>query len=87
MLKDLMDKLPRSSEDSRNISLTVKSALSYVIPVAVVVIQLTGATTVDSAQLQVIVDNMEMLTFYTSMAISTVFLIWGGVRRIWNSIK
>lgn len=87
MIQKILDALPRSSSDASRISLTVKGALSYAIPVAVLVFQLLGITEVGQAELQDIVDKAEAVVFAGGVLVSTIITAYGAVRRVWNKIR
>lgn len=87
MIQKIIDWLPRSSADATRVSLSVKGALTAIIPVTVLGAQLAGITEVDSVVVQELVDTAEEVVFTLSLAVSALMTGYGVVRRILNKSK
>ena len=75
-MKEFLTFLITSSKDPRKVSLTVRGALTALIPVFLIV---SGLSEADANAL---VDAIVDLVFWVTSIVSTVTVIWGLVRKI-----
>lgn len=81
-----MNKLLASSVDSKQLSLVVKGALTLVVPLAAVVIKAAGGE-VSNNELEAIVDLITDLVFFIGSFVSLGTMLYGALRKIYNSLK
>lgn len=81
-LKDLL----ASSQDPKQLSMTITGALTLIVPLAALVIKSTGHE-VSNAELQEGVNMIGDAVFAVGTAVSSILLVYGAVRKLINALR
>lgn len=81
-----MNKLLASSTDPKQLSLTIKGALTLVLPLAALIIKATGGQ-VDNKDLEGIIEVIGDIAFFAGSILSLGAIFVGAIRKIVNSFK
>lgn len=81
-----MNKLLASSIDPKQLSLTIKGALTLILPLAALLIKAAGGE-VDNKNLEQIVEVISDIAFFVGSILSLGAILVGAVRKIVNSLQ
>lgn len=81
-----MNKLLASSIDSKQLSLTIKGALTLILPLAALLIKAAGGQ-VDNKDLEGIIEVIGDIAFFAGSILSLGAIFVGAIRKIVNSFK
>lgn len=81
-----MNKLLASSQDPKQLSLTVKGSLMLIVPIAGSIIKYAGGE-VSNEDLNIIVEGVGDAVMFIGSLSSAFVLIYGTLRKIYNSFK
>lgn len=84
-MKKIIDWLVKSSADKEKTSLTVKGVLTGLIPVVIVLANLTSVD-ISNEQLASVIDAISALVFLVSGIVSALMTISGLLRKIYTTI-
>ena len=81
-----MNKLLVSSTDPKQLSLTIKGALTLILPLAALLIKASGGQ-VDNQDLEGIIEVIGDIAFFAGSILSLGAIFVGAIRKIVNSFK